>query len=314
MVVKNKKKYICEHCNYGTDSLYHYNRHCQTNKHRTNINAIPPFCCSQNESFCSQNEQNCSKKEQKKGGFFLECEFCDKKFTLKRNLTRHSNNCKNRKITNVAKTLDEQDKTITEKTCEIETLKNKINSMKTLIDSLNYEKDELERENKDILKKVFDKHIKDDQKSVNINYFNMNYVIQNFKEVQSIEDLLKEPLDLEEIEYMKKNSPSLSASFLINKRLMQDFSVDKRPVHCVDQPRKKMLVKSDDGWEVDFKGRKLLDKIYPKISDQYKIDDSVDMQSRLKNMDGIINMELKNRSVILNEMINNCLLKNDQTL
>tara|TARA_Y100000766_G_C18728452_1_gene517610 strand:- start:321 stop:857 length:537 start_codon:yes stop_codon:yes gene_type:complete len=165
-----------------------------------------------------------------------------------------------------------------------------------------------------MLKQVFEKHMNEDnKKTVNINYYNMNYIIQNFKDVQSIETILEAPLNADEIEYMKNNTPSLSASYLIKKRFIENFEVHQRPVHCVDKPRKKMLVKSDSGWSVDYKGRKIFDKVYPKVSKQYEIEINKDMHvdEKIRLYGEISDMVINNRSTIVNDMMDRCLLKND---
>jgi hypothetical protein len=304
---KVKKTYNCELCNYETILLSRYKRHLKTNKHETNLNASVPKKGFKNESFYSkngnldsQNELFCVPKQ------FI-CKFCKKEFTFKKNLKRHMNGCDKVEVV-------EKEEHIAVQTEQIKELENKIKSMVNLIETLNYEKTELEKENKDILKKVFEKHINEDEnKTVNINYFNMNYIIQNFKDVQSIETIIAAPLNADEIEYMRNNPPSSSASYLIKKRFIENFEVHERPVHCVDKPRKKMLVKSDDGWSVDYKGRNIFDKIYPKVSKQYETEMNKNMHvdEKIRLYGEISDMVITNRTTIVNEMMDHCLLKND---
>jgi chaperonin GroEL (HSP60 family) len=65
--------YFCEHCNYRTNLLANFKRHCQTNKHLKNIHAVHNF------SFSS------SKSQLKKST----CEFCKKEFNSRSSKSRH---------------------------------------------------------------------------------------------------------------------------------------------------------------------------------------------------------------------------------
>lgn len=80
----NNKKHKCYVCNYSTDKLYNYKKHCNTDKH--------------------------IKQEQKMGpiddGFI--CEYCDNFFKHKNNRARHHRSCKKRDVKIIENKLREQ--------------------------------------------------------------------------------------------------------------------------------------------------------------------------------------------------------------
>jgi len=109
-------KYLCETCNYSTDTKFCYQKHLKTNKHNENVHhqlnysPKPP-----------QNSPKLSKNEKLKD---IICQFCNQKFTRACNLTRHKKICSENPTVNNTLALQDKDK-------EIEHLKDKIEMLQS---------------------------------------------------------------------------------------------------------------------------------------------------------------------------------------
>lgn len=124
-------KYACDICNFGTNSLFNYNRHIKTMKHIQK----------------TSNHRNTGIIKKIKTESHM-CQYCQKNFSKSCNLARHNRMCSNKAITlgsyedNISKIKEEcKDKImmkniiISKKDDQIALLKDQIHSYKSVIDS-----------------------------------------------------------------------------------------------------------------------------------------------------------------------------------
>ena len=87
------KRFNCEHCNFSSNLNSDLNRHLKTKKHIKNINKVSSDYVK-NMYFSSKTLQNPPKSmyfpsKTLQNGDHFKCEYCDKVFSRKDNLTRH---------------------------------------------------------------------------------------------------------------------------------------------------------------------------------------------------------------------------------
>jgi len=104
--LKNKKKFICNTCNYTTDKKYDWNKHLLTQKHKNNVEYTS---VNSNQIF---NTENINKDNKDNKNICL----CGSFFTNRHNLSRHKKNCvylNNDKNENLIIKISELEKQIT---------------------------------------------------------------------------------------------------------------------------------------------------------------------------------------------------------
>lgn len=216
--------YYCKECNYETNKIYHYNRHCNTNKHKKNINE-----CIEHPYLCSR----CQKKYKYKSGLKYHEQKCnDIKTIVEKALQNHS-----QEIISIIESQDNHE--ITKLKQDIQ---NQSNQMISLFDR---------QENKEITK--LKSELREKQNEINrliplignkTNHFNLNIFLN---------DQCKDALNWDE--FVKQ----LSFTFNEDNSITDDISniicssIDalglyKRPIHCLDLKRKKLCIKNGDEW------------------------------------------------------------------
>ena len=165
------------------------------------------------------------------------CEFCEKKLSRKSHLKK----CNEMKIKKLEQEKDEEIKKIQQENKELKKKEKKLKK----------EHIELEKEYNEFLKKTAGN-------ITNNNTLNMYYVINNFTDAHNFEDCINKPLTENEINKIIKLGPIEGCVELINTKCIKDIDLNKRPIHCLDASRNKFLVRSDDNWQVDLKGKNIL--------------------------------------------------------
>ena len=145
----------------------------------------------------------------------------------------------------------------------------------------------------------------------NNNSINMYHIINNFKDAHNFEDLMNAPLTAIEKEYMINNGSILGCYQLLKSRCIDDVDLEKRPFHCLDGSRSKYLLRTNDDWNVDPKGEKILNSGYKKLQDVYTIDKFENLEEYSSNMKQLLDLEGSGRKKIIKELNKHALLKNN---
>ena len=275
-------EYHCDLCNYVTIRLSSHRKHQNTKKHQERATFEP--------------SQKGGKKEVKRRVNMKDnCCYCNKKLS-KKNIYRHYKVCKKKKQQEEIK-----DKLIEQLLEEREQLlKDKNNDRKALT--------KLEETNEKLVSMA--KNMSEQPNETTINQYNMFYIIKNFTDAQNIEDVMKEPLNDQEKKYILNNGALRGCSKLIKDRCITNLDLRNRPFHCLDMSRNKFLLRTNDNWDVDNKGDKILENAYPMIRPLFNIDEDVALEDRIRNTKQILDMEMNGRKKIVKELNDATYLKN----
>ena len=290
------KKYSCHLCKFKTTKLYDFKRHLKTKKHMSkkdnnnNINNIT----QKNEYFTLENEYFTQKNEYKNP---LQCSYCNKTFSRKQYVTRHHPVCKEKKkydemlrIENEeikraekkkrnlrkAKKKSRKRKRLKDKYKELEKRYIELESRKTEIlnekKKLQLKKKELQIEKKEVEQEFieFMKNTSLTAKTINNNTYNMYYIINNFTDAHDYKELMNKPMNQIEKDEIYRLGPNQGCIKYIKNRCIDNISVEKRPIHCVDSSRNKYLLRENDSWIID-NGGKILKEAYKNIKDVYVV-------------------------------------------
>jgi hypothetical protein len=203
------KNHKCDSCDYETTTLCNYKKHLLTKKHKINqeLKKVKDLYNEdqnedqnennedQNEDFEDTNGDNINKRHNIRKSK-INCEYCSKliKYT---NMSRHQKTCKINKSTKQHNNLKED---------EIIKIK-------------------LETENK-ILKQHYDDLL--NHQSSKITY-NINYIMNNCKDAYNYDELMNEPLTIEEIQDLNDSSALVGSSNLLSERCIDGIDFHKRP-------------------------------------------------------------------------------------
>ncbi len=188
------------------------------------------------------------------GKKIIVCDYCGKEISYTRHIKRHYNSCK--EYTH-AKYIEEKNNIIKELKNELEEYKNS------------------EKEYFEIFKQ-FTKKLGTPDNTINntinnttnnttINNVNMFFIMRSYTDALNYSDLMKAPLTDAETQCMIDHGGEEGCYNLIVTRCIDGIALEKRPIHCVDGARQKFLLRNDDTWEIDSKGEKIINTIYPKI-------------------------------------------------
>jgi hypothetical protein len=237
----------CEKCNYITNNKYDYKKHCQTTKHKQEIN-IDDF---------SMNMENFQPKK------FI-CANCNKTYKDNSGLWKHKKNCKE----NVNDDLISNSNT--------QNLSNQITP--ELILSVLEQNKELTNlvveQNKTIMelaKNGQGNSIANNNNNNNINSHNKTFNLQFFlnetcKDAMNITDFVDSlKLQLSDLENVGKVGFVEGISSIIVKNL-KALDVHKRPVHCADKKREVIYIKDEDKWEKEDENKNRMRKVIKKVA------------------------------------------------
>ena len=233
---KNEQTYFyCEICDYKCSKKFNWTRHLLTSKHLMEING-----------------NDFGAKTSKKGQIYeYMCEKCDKLFQTNAGLWKHKSKG----------TCIKTESIFEEKNEVINLYKNTINDKDELIITLLKQNAELIKGQQDMLVKISENGINNNNSNYSHNTthtnshnkaFNLQFFLnETCKEAMNIgefvESIKMELCDLEnigEVGYIE------GISNIIVKNL-KELDITKRPVHCTDKKRETVYIKDADKWEKD---------------------------------------------------------------
>lgn len=134
--------------------------------------------------------------------------------------------------------------------------------------------------------------------------------MNNFNDAHNFEDIMNKPLTEKERKYITDNGALIGCSKLIKDRCIYDIEVPNRPFHCVDSSRNKYILRTNNKWNIDEKGRQILGTTYPIIRPLF--DMSVeDIKKKEDNLRQINDLETNGQKKIIGELNTVALLKNN---
>ena len=221
---KNAKKFYCEVCDTSCAKLTEWNRHINTNKHKSNINGEninPLIICK-----------------------------CGKTYKDRSGLWRHSKIC-----TFVPEDTLEKDEI---KTNSVHTIIHDNEYLKNLVIEVVKTNSELQRQNQEFQIKMMEMYTKSGGgNSSNVNSLNNNnnktfnmqfFLNEQCKDAMNIMDFVDTfKLEFSDLERVGEVGYVEGISGIIIKKL-NELDIYKRPIHCSDVKRETMYVKDKDVW------------------------------------------------------------------
>lgn len=237
-----KKKYVCEFCNYNTFSRKDYNKHLLTDKHNKLTNA-------------NLGEQKNPINPPEKDRLF-KCN-CGKSYKHQSSLCNHKKKC-----------------TYEEKCVEIIDNNTKpIISQELVLDIINENKEqrnqiqELTNTIKELVPQIGNNNTSNSHNTTN-NQFSINvFLNEQCKDAINMSDFIKSiEVSLEQLDFTKTNGLEKGISNVIMES-MSKLSLYERPVHCTDVKRETLYIKDNDTWEKD-KSKEKIKQVIKKTSNK----------------------------------------------
>jgi len=231
---KNPKKYACEICSFYSNNLKDYRRHFETKKHAQ-----------------SQMDNKKPQKPQKNPNSIFACEFCCKTYKYRSGLSKHISKCKGYRDIKSKEKAKEKDEMLIE-------MLDKNKELQNIIVEQNKQISEL-------IPKVGN--------TTNNNTFNLNVFLNeeckdaiNWSEfINSIE------FELTSLEELTNTNITKSITNAVCNKI-NELGVYKRPIHCLDQKRRKLCIKNEKEWEKDDdKVNILIDKSDKELQHKYVV-------------------------------------------
>jgi len=213
---------------------------------------------------------------------------------------------------------------ITETKKQAELLKIKEEQLKKKEDMLKENKEELiknkeeledlrgvERDYLEFVKKVANTN---NGTTNNIKQVNMFFIVKEYKNADNFADRMDPPLTKSEEQYVLENGGVYGGYYILVKRCIEGVPMEDRPFHCVDESRNKYMLRIKDSWEIDNRGEKLLEGIYPRMlklccPKQIKSPDELDEWK--KHNDYMVELSTGGENKILKMLNKVSLLKNN---
>ena len=275
--------FTCKGCKYSTVKLFNYEKHLKTQKHLQKVGGQIGSPVGPDGSVGGPNG---SKNEP------CQCEYCGKTISRRRHLNRHYRGCK-------VKDEDEQ-------------VKNRI------IKQLQEDRDRLIKQNEQLAKDKEQeiKWHKENAKELmslmreltnkpsgetNITNINQYYVRNHFTEAHNYEDLMAKELTEEEIDHARRMGPSAGCERIIINRCIKGMDLEKRPIHCVDLAREKLLLKTKDGWMIDTEMSMLLKPAFDHMRSLHNVaKDNPDVKALSKSLKSLLEMDMNGKKTFRN--------------
>jgi len=209
-------KFVCELCNYNSNSNKDYKKHLLTSKHINKTTLI---------SFNKEEEKFQKDKTYK-------CNNCNKIYKKKNSLWYHNKKCI--------------------KIVSIDTCSNEIKSMTNLMIELVKSNNDLQKQFLEICKNNNSNNINNNVINSNNKTFNLNFFLnEECKDAMNLSDFVNSiQLKISDLENIGKVGYVEGISNIIIKEL-NDTEINKRPVHCSDVKRETIYVKEENKWEKD---------------------------------------------------------------
>ena len=297
------KKYNCDICNYDTCKLSNYKKHLLTKKHVNNEKEYDINKVSKLEDSVCKLKDGVSKLEDN-----ITCKYCKKKLVYKKNIYKHLKNCKEKEKQEL-----EQDKL---------KLENEKHELETKLKNEELAKLELEKQNKEIqkdyneaLKIIMDSCMANGNNIINNNQtINQVYIMNNFNDAYNFKDLMAPPLTAEEIELIRGDEAITACCSILKLRCIDNIAVEKRPIHCIDKPRRKILLRENDEWIVDFAGKMMLQGVYPLVRTLFPIHPGTPLNDLVFNSKQLIDMERKENKIVDYVLDDICIKSNSKEI
>ena len=267
---------------------------------------------SESETTLSESEIELSKSEK------IECAYCGKSISAKRNIRRHMKTCKSKpqyelnklfdekfkeKEIKFKQELEEKDKILQEHTEQIRKKNQELLELK-----------EVEEEYFNFMKKMAEKSRNNitynDHKSVN-----MFFIMRNYKDAKNFETLMNPALTEGEIKKIKESTVRVGVYDLLHDRCIEGVDVEDRPFHCVDDSRNKYLLYTSNDWKVDKNANKIITEVINKVREVYDTEINIETskeetEKNYKNIIDLLDLEKKGRKILLKELNKKTLIKN----
>ena len=230
---KRTQIYTCLFCDFNTPHKAKYDRHILTRKHQKRAN----------DTIMIHDD---TKKDYDENSLFV-CK-CGKKYRYHSGLYRHKNTCKY-----VETELDNN-------------IKVKEND-KIIIDLLK-KMDEKDKQIMELIPKVGNNN---NNTTTNTNQFNLQvFLNEDCKDAVNWTEFIDSiELDLGCLKELKDSNITKSISDIVCNKI-NELGIYKRPIHCVDQKRKKLCIKNEEDWEnEDDRVNALITKGDRKIQHEY---------------------------------------------
>ena len=230
---KNPKKYVCELCTFNSNNLKDYNRHCKTLKH--------------NRLYLDNKKPQ---KPQKNPKIFFFCDYCEKGYKYRSGLSKHLTKCNNYNETKKRCSPKEKDDMLIK-------MLDKNKELQNIIVEQNKQISEL-------IPKIG---------NTTNNTFNLNvFLNEECKDAINWTEFINS-IELELINLKELTNTNITKSItnaVCNK--INELGIYKRPIHCLDQKRRKLCIKNEEEWEKDDdKVTLLMDKSDKELQHKYVI-------------------------------------------
>jgi len=220
---KNPQKFYCKYCDYTTCHKNKFARHISTLKHTKRTNGIKMV---QNDMF----SPFLSKKGQQDNCGEFVCK-CGKSYMYNSGLYRHKSVCK---------IINKYDKNNTDKGI----ISKNPNDNNLIVDLLK-KMDEKDKQIMELIPKVGNNNTTN-----NTNQFNLNvFLNEDCKDAINWNEFINSiELDLNCLTELKNSNITKGITDIICNKI-NELGIYKRPIHCVDQKRKKLCIKNEKEWE-----------------------------------------------------------------
>lgn len=212
---KRTTNFCCVACDFSTEHKAKYERHINTRKHLKRINDTKMI-------------HNDTKKDEKVKEINLYVCKCGKKYKYHSGLYRHKNTCEYKE----------------------ETVKNddiKVKENDQIIIDLLKKMDEKDKQIMELIPKVGNNN---NNTTNNTNQFNLQvFLNEDCKDAVNWSEFINSiELDLDCLKELKDSNITKSISDIVCNKI-NELGIYKRPIHCVDQKRKKLCIKNEEDWE-----------------------------------------------------------------
>ena len=248
---KNRKKYICEKCNFISCDKKDYNKHILTSKHKNN-------------TFVDISFTNLGKKTEKTENIkILSCN-CGKKYKSRQGLYAHKKKCnyienEGNILTSNYNLIEYEDNKV------IGELKEDNKELKNMIKELIKENAKQQQQISELIPKIGNTTNNTQNNKFNINVF----LNEKCKDALNMSDFIKSiEVSLQQLDFTKQNglANGLSKTIMDN---MNKLSVYERPLHCTDVKRETLYIKEENEWSKDISKEKIKKAIKKASSKNY---------------------------------------------
>jgi hypothetical protein len=233
----------CEKCNYTTNNKYDYKKHCQTIKHKEEINiddfSIDMEKCQPKKFVCA----NCNKNYKDNSGLWKHKKICKEIVNEQIISSTNTQNLSNQITPELILSVLEQNKELTNLVVE---------QNKTIM--------ELAKNGQG--NSIANNNINSHNKTFNLQFF-LNETCKDAMNITDFVDSLK--LQLSDLENVGKVGFVEGISSIIVKNL-KALDVHKRPVHCADKKREVIYIKDENKWEKEDENKNKMRKVIKKVA------------------------------------------------